>query len=165
MHLNSGLHTGVLSHYRDGERGGRGFYSLTLWYLLLSALTSNTASLRKGAFCIITGKRQRFWFQTESESLSVVSDSLRLYSPWNSPGQNTRVGSLSLLQGIFLTQGLNPGLPHCGQILYPAESQGKPKNIRQTVQEASHFNYSTSGSSQPRDQTQVSCIADRFFTS
>ena len=40
------------------------------------------------------------------------------YSPWNSPGKNTRVGSLSLLQGIFPTQGLNPGLPHCRQILY-----------------------------------------------
>ena len=48
----------------------------------------------------------------ESESRSVVSDSLQphgLYSPWNSPGQNPRVGSLSLLQGIFPTQGLNPG--------------------------------------------------------
>ena len=57
-----------------------------------------------------------------SESLSVVSDSLwprRLHSPWNSPGQNTGVRSLSLLQG----------------------------------------------SSQPRDWTQVSCIAGRFFTS
>ena len=43
----------------------------------------------------------------ESESRSVVSDSLRphgLYSPWNFPGQNTGVGSLSLLQGIFPTQ-------------------------------------------------------------
>ena len=37
----------------------------------------------------------------------------RLYSPWNSPGQNTGVGSCSLLQGIFLTQGSNPGLLHC----------------------------------------------------
>ena len=36
------------------------------------------------------------------------------YSPWNSPGQNTGVGSLSLLQGIFPTQGSNPGHPHCG---------------------------------------------------
>ena len=56
-----------------------------------------------------------------SESRSVVSDSLRpcgLYSPWNSPGQNTGVGSLSLLQGIFPTQGSNPGLPHCRRILY-----------------------------------------------
>ena len=41
-----------------------------------------------------------------------------LYSPWNSPGQNTGVGSLSLLWGIFPNQGSNPGLPHCGQILY-----------------------------------------------
>ena len=42
----------------------------------------------------------------------------RLYSPWNSPGQNTGVGSLSLVQGIFPTQGSNPGLPHCGWTLY-----------------------------------------------
>ena len=41
-----------------------------------------------------------------------------LYSPWNSPGQKTGMGSLSLLQGIFPTQGSNPGLPHCRQILY-----------------------------------------------
>ena len=40
------------------------------------------------------------------------------YSPWDSPGQNTGMGSLSLLQGIFPTQGSNPGLPHCRQILY-----------------------------------------------
>ena len=53
---------------------------------------------------------------SESESHSVVSDSLRShgrYSPWNSPGQNTGVGSLSLLQGIFPTEGLNPGLLQC----------------------------------------------------
>ena len=47
-----------------------------------------------------------------------------LYSPWNSPGQNTGVGSLSLLQGIFLTQGSNPGLLHCRWIFLPAEPQG-----------------------------------------
>ena len=38
--------------------------------------------------------------------------------PWNSPGHNTGVGCLSLFQGIFPTQGSNPGLPHCRQILY-----------------------------------------------
>ena len=50
-----------------------------------------------------------------------MSDSLQphgLYSPWNSPDQNTGVGSLSLLQEIFPTQGSNPGLLHCRQILY-----------------------------------------------
>ena len=53
--------------------------------------------------------------------VSVVSDSLwphGLYSLWNFPGQNTGVGKLSLLQGIFTTQGLNPGLLHCRRILY-----------------------------------------------
>ena len=68
---------------------------------------------------------------TESESHSVVSNSLwphGLYSPWNSPGQNTGVDSLFLLQGILPTQGLNPGLPHCRQILYLLSHQGKSKN-------------------------------------
>ena len=56
-----------------------------------------------------------------------MSDSLqphRLYSPWYSPGQNIGVGNLSLLQGIFLTQGLNPGLLHCRQILYQLSLKG-----------------------------------------
>ena len=63
----------------------------------------------------------------ESESRSVVSDSLPpqgLCRPWNSPGQNTGVGSRSLLQGIFPTQGSNPGLPHCGRILYQLSYRG-----------------------------------------
>ena len=50
-----------------------------------------------------------------------------LYSPWNSPGQNTGVGSLSLLQGNFATQGLKPGLPHCRWILYCPSHQGSPR--------------------------------------
>ena len=55
--------------------------------------------------------------KSESENCSVVSESLRhhgLYSPWNSPCQNTRMGSLSLLQGIFTTQGSNPSLHIAG---------------------------------------------------
>ena len=66
--------------------------------------------------------------KSENESHSVMSGSLRLYSPWNSPGRTTRVGSLSLLQGIFPMQGSNPGLPHWRQILYQLSHQGKPKN-------------------------------------
>ena len=60
-----------------------------------------------------------------------MSDSLQphgLFSQWNSPGHNTGVGSLFLLQEIFLTQGLNPGLPHCRWILYRLSHKGKPKN-------------------------------------
>ena len=63
------------------------------------------------------------------ESRSVVSDSFRppgLYSPWNSPGQNTGVDSLSLLQGIFPTQGLKPGLLHCRWILCQPTHKGSP---------------------------------------
>ena len=59
-------------------------------------------------------KSDKIWCQRVSERHSVVSDSLPphgLNSPWISPGQNTGVGSLSLLQGIFPTQGVNPGSP------------------------------------------------------
>ena len=49
----------------------------------------------------------------------------------NTPGQNTEVGSCSLLQGIFPTQGSNPGLPHCRQILYQLCHQGSPNLILQ----------------------------------
>ena len=48
------------------------------------------------------------------------------YSPWNSSGQNTGVGSLSLLQGFSPTQGSNPGLPHCRWILYQISHKGSP---------------------------------------
>ena len=57
----------------------------------------------------------------ERESRSVVSNSLW---PWNFPDQNTGVGSLSLLQRISPTQGSNPGLPHCSQILYQLSHKG-----------------------------------------
>ena len=83
---------------------------------------------------------------------------LTLYSPWNSPGQNTGVGHLSLLQGIFPTQGSNPGLPHCKRILYQLSHKGSPRILEWVAYPFS------SGSFQPRNQTGVSCIAGRFFT-
>ena len=46
---------------------------------------------------------------------------------WNSPGQNTGVGSLFILQGIFTTQGSNPSLLHCREILYQLSYQGSPR--------------------------------------
>ena len=63
-----------------------------------------------------------------SESLSVISDSVRPHGlyPRNSPGHNTGVGSLSLLQGIFPTQRSNPGLLHCLWILYQLSHKGTP---------------------------------------
>ena len=68
--------------------------------------------------------------ESESGSCSVVSDSLwlhGLYSLWNSPGWNTGVGSHSLLQGIFPTQGSNPDLHHCRLILYQLSHKGSPR--------------------------------------
>ena len=100
--------------------------------------------------------------EVKRESHSVVSDSLQphgLYSPSNSPGQNSGVGSLSLLQGIFPTRGSNSGLPHCRQILYQLSYEGSPRILEWVA-----FPFSR-GSSLPRDQTQVSCTAGRFSTS
>ena len=82
-----------------------------------------------------------------SESCSVVSDSLQphgLYSPWNSPGWNTGVGSLSLLQGIFPTQELNPGLPHCRQIVYQLSHKESPWEICMQVKKQVRTRHGTS---------------------
>ena len=76
----------------------------------------------------------------ESVSRSVVSDSLwphglqpaRLLHPWDPPGKNTGVGCYALLQGIFPTQGLNPGLLHCRQVLYHLSHQRSPPSSRGT---------------------------------
>ena len=112
-------------------------------------------------FCCFRTLFQLSWETKWSESHSVMSDSLwphGLYNPWNSPGQNTGVGSLSLLQGIFPTQGSNSGLLHCGRILYQLSHKGSPRILEWVA-------YSFSGgSSWPRNQTRVSCIAGGFFT-
>ena len=81
-----------------------------------------------------------------------------LHSPWNSPGQYTGVGSLSLLQGIFPTQGLNWVLMHCRQILYQLSHQVSPSILEWVAYPVS------SRSSWPRNHTGVPCIAGRFFT-
>ena len=57
----------------------------------------------------------------------------RLPRPWDSPGKNTGVGCH--LQGIFPTQGSNPGLRHCRQMLYPLSHQGSES---WTIKKAEH---------------------------
>ena len=99
--------------------------------------------------------------ENESESHSVLSDSWwphGLYSPWNSPGQNTGIGNHSLLQGIFPTQGSNPGLAHCRWILYQLSHKGSP-----TILEWAAYSFS-SRSSWLRNLTGISCIAGGSFT-
>ena len=63
-----------------------------------------------------------------AQSCLTLCDPNGLYSPWISPGQNTEVGSLSLLQGIFPTQGSNPGILYGKRILYQL-SPRKPSGI------------------------------------
>ena len=77
----------------------------------------------------------------------------------DSPGKNIGVRSLSLLQGIFPTQGLNPGLLNCTWILHCLNHQGSPRILKWVAYPFSR------GSSWPRNWTGVSCIAGRFFTS
>ena len=77
----------------------------------------------------------------------------------DSPGKNTGMGCHALLQGIFRSQGSNPGLPHCTQILYHLRHQGSPWILEWVAYPISR------GFSWPRNWTQVSFMAGRFFTS
>ena len=105
--------------------------------------------------------------ESESESHSVMSSSLRphgLYSPWNSPGQNTGVDSLSLLQEIFPAQELNPGLPHCRQSLYQLSDQGSPRIlewVRKSIK-PHIFNNSVMPNSRELLKRNL-CLYDRIF--
>ena len=140
-----------------------------------------------------------FQLKSQSVSCSVMSDCLQpleptsLLCPWGSPDKNTGVGCDFLLWGIFLTQGSNPGILHCRQILYHLSCQGSPyvfllhaESLQSCpalcdlmdcsppgssvhgIFQARILKWvampSSRGSSQPRDQTQVSCIVDVFFT-
>ena len=121
--------------------------------------------------CLWNTARPGRW--SESKSRSVMSDSLQLhglYSPWNSPGQNSGVGSLSLLQGIFPTQGLNNKgsfevkvaqlcPTHCNPMVYTIHGI-----LQARIVEWVAFPFYR-GSSQPKDWIQVSHIAEGFFTS
>ena len=93
---------------------------------------------------------------TEPRSPTLQADSLPT-GPSGKP-KNTGVGSLSLLQGIFLTQESTRGLLHCRWILYQLSHKRSPSILEWVAYPFS------SRSSQSRDRTGVSCIAGRFFT-
>ena len=91
-------------------------------FLLLIAITYLTAIISLG----------QGFLKSESESCLVVSSFLGthgLYNPWNSPGQNTKVGSLPLLQWIFPTQESAQGLLYCRRILYQLSYHGFLRKI------------------------------------
>ena len=122
------------------QGGVENIYELNskLGFKWLSMQTSGPCEFRmqnNHEFCLSLIPAYSMW----CESCSVMCNSLRphgLYRPWNSPGQNIWVGSLSLLQGIFPTQGIfltqesNPGIPHCRWILYQSSHKGSPSSIR-----------------------------------
>ena len=98
---------------------------------------------------------------------SVMSNSLplrgpqptRLLCPWDFPDKHTGVGCHFLFQGIFPSQESNPSLSHCRQIVYHLSYQGSPWVLEWIVYPFS------GGSSWPRNQTGVSCIAGGLFPS
>ena len=149
--------------------------SLKMQFPLPKATTTTTTSHTQRPAKLL-GKKQ-----VESESRFVVSDSLRplglyftrLRCPWNSPDKNTAVGSHPLLQGIFPTQGLNPGLLHCS---LPSGLPGKPllmfkAQLEVLVLCASSSSlpplkcpiYSTSSLSRPFASTQSQCMLLLFL--
>ena len=99
-----------------------------------------------------------FWFlKVKSLSLVQLFATHELHSSWSYLGQNTGVGSLSLLQGIFPTQGSNPGILHCRLILYQLSHQGSPSILKWV---AYPFSRRSSGL---RNWTPVSCFAGGFL--
>ena len=91
-------------------------------------------------------KGMRYWYTNMKIEKCKLLNRVRLFAtPGNSPGQNTRVGSLSLLQGISPTHALDLGLPHCRWILYQLRHEGTPRILEWIVYPLS------SGSSWPRN--------------
>ena len=109
----------------------------TLFLLLLHRLHLRSSGIRHGRLGIPATEylpvlqRQ---LRGESETVKVLVTQLchslcHLLCPWNSRAKNTTAGCRSLLQGIFLTLGLNLGLLHCRLILYHLGHRGSPKRL------------------------------------
>ena len=123
---------GTLAVYVESFPGHKTYWECQHWE---SSYFSCNIFLASWNYCLWMVKETRD-NSIACESRSVVSDPLRphgLYSPWNFLGQNTGVGSLSLLQGIVPTQGSNPGLPHCRQILYQLSHKGSPRILERVA--------------------------------
>ena len=101
----------------------------------------------------------RILYRVAISSSKKKNDSLRLhglYSPGSSPGQNTGVGSFVPSPADLPNLGIELGSPHCRRILYQLSYQGSPRILVWVVYPFSR------GSSPPRNQTRVSCLAGRF---
>ena len=143
INLHNRLNPGSL---KDSVRGQRGFILLFIYFYfglhrVFDALhrLSLVVARRGYSLVAVRGLLSAVASRCRAEALGCVSFSewkslshVWLCDPmdytWNSPDQNTGVGSCFLLQGIFSTQGLNPGLLHCRQILYQLNYEGSPVN-------------------------------------
>ena len=116
------------SSYKQSLRVHEGKGEINIYWVLAILLNLTLVLRTDSAFiCIFALRKWRF----ESESHLVVSDSLwpqGLDSPWNSPGQNTGMDSLSFLQGDLPNPGIKPWSPALQADSLSAEPQGKPKN-------------------------------------
>ena len=158
---SSALQADSLPAEPQGKPKNTGVGSLCLLQQIFPTQESNQGLLHCRRILYQLSYQGSLKFESESESPSVVSNSLRphgLYSPWPSIGQNTGMGTLSLLQGIFPTQGWNPGLLHCRWILYQLSHKGSRRILEWVTYPFS------SRSSWSRNWTGVSFIAGGFFT-
>ena len=106
------------------------FPNCTKWVVISSNMSGGSNSIWVSEWKSLS--RVRLFatlYAIQSTIYATIVYPYRLYSPRNSPGQNTGVGGLSLLQGIFPTQGLNPGLLHCRRMLYQLSYRGSPNSI------------------------------------
>ena len=118
---------------------GAGPY-LTCFSIPVPSLVPGAKIFPRSACCMNEDKV--FAWKSESISDSIMSDSFAIPwtvscqapCPWSSPGKDTGVGCHFLLQGIFLIQGLNPGLLHCRKILYWLSYQGSPRTREEATQ-------------------------------
>ena len=111
--------------------------------------------------------------QKKKRSRSVMSHSLpphglqptRLLGPWDFPGMKTEVGCYFLLQGIFLTQGSNLGLPHCRQMPYRLSYQGSPirNNQIRKISVWQELSIEAKNSRQKFEKQQIISIASKYF--
>ena len=119
----------ITSWQIDGET----METVTLFSWAPKSLQMVTAAINLKDTCSL---EENLWpTQCKWKSLSHIRlfETLWTIQSCNSPGQNTEVGSHSILQGIFPTQGLNPGFPHCRQILYQQSHKGSPKILELVV--------------------------------
>ena len=129
------------------------------WFYFLRGI-----EVTQNGFLSILGAAGAVWVLKNFESVSLrpklyISEvKITQLCPTLCGSMDYTVGSLSPLQGIFPTQGLNPGLPHCRRILYQLSHKGSPRILEWVAYPCS------CRSSPPGNRTGASCIAGGFFT-